>query len=190
MPTTLYHRDDTHTINNQTLRKLMEELANTDGDSGYLYVEDDLDLTADVYIRHADGSRTTVQLNAVDRWIVYGQDGTTLFEDTWDCPETDLETTDALEITVVLTPLGYIPEVTTFISQRLGVTKLKAATWTFYHEVYYEAYTDVRVLWDRHATEAHNTRIEGIETEAEVLLTPILSTQQQNGDVKLTWVYE
>lgn len=126
---TRYNRSDQHTVNGLTAYKLgiTESAANFYD----FQVGGDFPVTwrSDVYIRHVDESETTLGLDVAS--TVRSSGGHGLQNGTWNCPATDLVPTDAIKVIekMIITDLGTFSH--TFITEQLGMYKLKAVTWTF-----------------------------------------------------------
>ena len=130
-----YPNINDQTVNTVTGKVLNQEYGST---SGILYFSDPTSPTqtpyysVDVYVLHADGSTTTLGTGvAVAAGNTFGMN-----YGTWDCPETSLASTDALEIVWhVYNALGSAQFVS--VTEQLGITKLNASTWS----VGYNSYT-------------------------------------------------
>ncbi len=85
-------------------------------------------------------------------------------DDPWDCPETDLETTDAIYVRMRLRTSGW--KFQYFITEQLGADVLNASTWTFYRYIWRnypdpgEGWTTGKCFYD---TETFDTRITGFQ---------------------------
>jgi hypothetical protein len=102
--------------------------------TAYFYVQ--------VWVRHADGSKTLVQ-----DWYLIGirdVDGEGYQSKDWSCPETPINTTDAILI-ITKCVAGTIEAMVSHFTEQLGGTKLNSATWTFTlytRRLYRSAYND------------------------------------------------
>jgi len=140
-----YMRSDQHTVNNLTAYILGTAQSNTLEEVScctvtqsryYFYIG------IRVYVVHADGSEEEITPGeSVARAPMgTGADYTGMISATWDCPETDLEPTDAIKIDVrtICGPAWDESSASThatFITEQLGATKLDASTWTVYYRV-------------------------------------------------------
>ena len=183
---TRYFRSDQHTVNDLTAYVLGTAQTDTSENIGALNDTDaDMPSTVGVrvFVRHADGSEdeltdgTWTQIE-VSRTSA----GSGIQSVTWDCPETTLDSTDAIHLVVRVSVSGGTSDTADFITEQLGATKLEAATWTFY-------------LWTDNISRAipsttahfywgdadHNSRIEGFSWSV------VVAVKKAIGD-GLTWV--
>ncbi len=129
---TFHFRGDQHTISGQ----LGYKLGTSQGDTIIHVALGPLLLgiatyscNSDVYIRHVDGSETLLGSSIASTSLTTDPGG--YLDGTWNCPETDLVTTDAIKI-VERTILEGGTATETWITDQLGWTKLNATTWTFH----------------------------------------------------------
>lgn len=130
---TRYYRSDTHEVNGLSANQL--KLTNTDSNDavtfgGLTNFPGGLgsDYYDNVYIKHSDGTETVLATRAAltDRLgFSHGYQ-----EAAWSCPETELSSGDALKI-VSFVHMGNFPMERVFITEKLGATRLNAATWNF-----------------------------------------------------------
>ena len=137
---TRYFRSDTETIDTTTYRKLGTSLSGTGASvsqsgTGYA-LPPSCQIGVRVYILKSDG--TKIELTSNVSAIVYLQYPTSksLRSATWNCPETDLDSTDRVLIEVYLDNgvSGWVKK-GSWVTEQLGATKLDSATWIFYYWV-------------------------------------------------------
>lgn len=130
---TRYMRGDQHTINGLTAYVLNTTQSDSQqAMSSFLSGSQDYVLKwgIRVWIRHDDNSETELTDGTWTQIEVSrSSNGEGLQSDTWDCPETNLATTDAIRVTV---RENFETKTTNFITEQIGVTQLDSATWTFY----------------------------------------------------------
>lgn len=167
---TWYFRGDQHTVNGVTGYKLTTsnsssgsnfdagELAPGCGGGSYDF---------DIIRVENDGTETTIGSARAETTRSSGGEG--IQSATWSCPETYLETTDAIKIVARVTIIGLTIETRTFITSQLGATKLDTATWTFYRYSFYGCvpfpsnpglYENIGKIY--HGDSSHATRTTGI----------------------------
>jgi hypothetical protein len=157
-----YPNINDQTVNTVTGKVLNQEYGST---SGILYFSDPTSPTqtpyysVDVYVLHADGSTTTLGTGvAVAAGNTFGMN-----YGTWDCPETSLASTDALEIVWhVYNALGSAQLVS--VTEQLGITKLNASTWSvgYYVSVSYYSPGSTYRYYLRYGTSTYATGITNI----------------------------
>lgn len=159
MATTLYHRTDFHAVNGLYAQKLLNTQGDQPGllDLGLFETQEDVIYQAYVYIRHQNGSRTTLGAPvALDYYVRKAVNG--ISEATWACPGANLAQTDALEVHEIIDSLEFTGEY--WVTPQLGAVRLGESTWTWYRWINFRPseYAELRY---GHPT--YNTRIEGIE---------------------------
>ena len=159
---TFYCRSDTHTINGLNAYKLSEtasasEIYDADnqlnGSTAYWWFT--------IIIRHADSSETTIASLVAE--TVRSSVGFGVQSATWNCPETNIVSTDALKIIITEYKSAGVAHEMVFVSEQLGWDKLNAATWTCYRYTYWQ-FVDfqtipVRTYWGN----SDDTYISGID---------------------------
>jgi len=129
---TRYYRSDKQTVNGLYAYKL--DTSNSASIQMISLVEPISNGTghysSSVYIRHSNG--TTTQLGTQVAMTIRSANGGGMQSATWNCPETSLSSTDAIQIEefVDIDYGFYTSEY--FITEQLGWSKLNSATWTFY----------------------------------------------------------
>jgi hypothetical protein len=146
----LYPLNTSHTINSKTGYQLVTYQGSipigysysSNNSYGYIY---SITTAFDIFIVHSDGSETQIG-SGISSYaqVLEGGDGGGLINATWNCPETNMEITDAIKVvlnidTWAYTYLGsdahfYLS--LSFITNRLGWTKLKSSTWDMYRYIY------------------------------------------------------
>jgi len=164
---TRYFRGDQHTINGLTAYVLGTAQTDTSTNIGAL---NDLEANMPssvgvrVFVRHADGSEDELTDGTYNEIMVQRTHaGSGIQTVAWDCPETPLDPTDAIHLSVRVYVSRGTSTYADFVTEQLGATQLDAATWTFY------LWTDNITSEPRHYTTAHfywgdadhNSRIEG-----------------------------
>ena len=135
LPHTLFMRGDQHTINLLTAYKLWKPQSNT---MRYYYESKPIyELSAEwgiqVWKRSQSGTETPISADKVAQ-VTRTIPGQGLQSATWNCPETTLSSTDAIVVRVYQRFEGFSWQLAaTFITPRLGATKLNATTWTVYY---------------------------------------------------------
>jgi hypothetical protein len=162
---TRYFRGDTHTINGLTAYKLLTtqstipECTVMNTYSGNFLITHYLGIRA--WKRASNGSETEIGTAGTIKAIASGFDSG-LISGSWSVPATALDPTDAIVVRVYgdfFTPPTTLLK--TFITERLGTSGLRDATWTVYYylERYYSAslnQTEYRFCFDN----GYNSRIE------------------------------
>ena len=156
---TRYFRSDTHTINSLLAKKLLTSRSGTLGSLVCTLgggAEPDGSISASIYIRHSNGSETTIAEGVAGRSTYPGPG-------TWSCPQTALSAGDAIKVVLTIDMADVYEEVgpasasATFITEQLvDATQLDAATWSFY---YYAEWTGFDQITLRFDTATYNTRI-------------------------------
>ena len=116
--------------------------------------------SSDVVVRHADGSETTIGTKIAQVSRVTNTEG--IRSASWTCPLTSLFSTDAVVIKVYdkYGAAGAWNLRATFITERLGASRLDNVAWTFYYHTCrlfdgFDTYGDF--MW---GTSTYNSRIE------------------------------
>lgn len=130
----------------------------------YTYVDDTVFYGVDVVKREADGTETVLG-SKVAIWsgsISSLYDSPGLYAAAWGCPQTALESTDAIVVRVyqkVGVP-GVWNLTREFITEQLGAQSLDSATWIVYY--YVDATADVSYVYTifYHGIATYNSRIE------------------------------
>ena len=165
---TRYHRSDQHTINGLSAYQLKTSNSSSVvySDLGGLFIDPVCYWRSDVYVRHSNGNEDLIGSDVAE--VSRNGDGEGYQSNTWNCPETNLATTDALKIVEKIV-IESESVTRSFITEQLGATKLEASTWTFIRYTYIvinespyppEMEVEARLY---HGDASHATRIEGIE---------------------------
>jgi len=136
---TRYMRSDQHTVNGLTALVLgltntatYSRFADSGSDSPRVY------WGIRVWKREADGTETEVTAGTPVA-VVSRTSGSGVQSATWDCPQTALNSDDAVVVRVYSrVGSGAWNARATFITEQLGASQLDSATWTVY---YYTGYT-------------------------------------------------
>jgi len=161
---TRYMRSDQHTINGLTAYKLSTTQSASSiyasrtimGEvSGYWGIR--------VWKRPSGGVETEITSGSPVAIVSRSSDGYGLQSNTWSCPQTSLESTDAIVVRVYhgnTNPPQYLAR--TFITEQLNASQLDVALWTVYYYTYrsYDAGTDITTLRFYHGSSGYNSRIE------------------------------
>src|SRR3989304_5203568 len=159
---TRYFRSDTHTINGLNAYQL--KTTNTSSPPATTFgaeheLEDGATFRANVYKRASGGGETLIA-SAVGS-VYRGTVGEGIQSATWSCPQTALDSTDAIKVVLEIILDGEGSNTRTFITEQLNASQVDAATWTFY---FYTNLYDTGYSYDHqilHGTATHNSRIEG-----------------------------
>ena len=167
---TLYHRSDTHTVNGLNAYKLEET---NSASNGYFGIDIVGTITgyykSDVKIRHSDGSETIIGSNVAQTSRSSNDEG--YQSATWSCPQTQLNSGDALLIKECALLSSYTGE-RQFITKQLDYLGLASATWTFtrwttwYNYLFMGNYRTKALI--RHGSSSYATRVSGVELQQYV----------------------
>ena len=132
---TRYMRGDTHTING-----LLAYALNTTQSNTAKNVKKSSGLLKDaywgirVYKRDSGGSETEITSGTPVAEVIRSAAGQGIQSNTWDCPETALDSTDAIIVKVYhkWTAESWVL-IDTFITPQLGAETLDSSTWTVYY---------------------------------------------------------
>lgn len=166
---TFYFRSDYHTVNGLYGRQLKTSQSSTDDYDSYF---DTGNYTVSwgirVKIKHVGGG-TTELTSGSPVAIVNRTAGSSLQEgyqnNTWSCPETALETTDAILIIMYVTdPLDPWLQAAQYVSPQLGANVLNASSWNVYYYTWWDS--DGDYTWSRFyfGIFYHHSRIENVIT--------------------------
>lgn len=166
---TFYFRSDYHTVNGLYGRQLKTSQSSSDDYDSYF---DTGNYTVSwgirVKIRHVGGG-TTELTSGSPVAIVNRTAGSSLQEgyqnNTWSCPETALETTDAILITMYVTdPVDPWLQAGQYITPQLGANTLNASSWNVYYYTWWDS--DGSYTWSRFyfGIFYHDSRIENVIT--------------------------
>lgn len=130
---TLYHRNTSHLINTLTARQLINIQGATYVSVAATNTPNTVIFTSDVFVRSVGG--TEVQIGSVVAQIeLSATDTGSLRSATFNAPETELVSTDAVRVNERITNTSFTnlrtPE--SFITIQLNSALLNAVTWTFY----------------------------------------------------------
>lgn len=138
LPPPLYMRSDQHTVNNATMYKLVENHTQTGSSVNCSITDPENEACCywgvRVWRRSEAGVETEITSGSPVAVVSRGASGLGLQSATWDCPNTNLSSTDCLVVRVYYkfdwtsyTQCGQ------FISLQLNATSLEARTWTVYY---------------------------------------------------------
>jgi hypothetical protein len=123
-----------------------------------------------VWKRASDGTETEITSGSPVAVVERNTDAEGMQSNTWNCPETSLETTDAIVVRVYINvaDLGWGSAVANFITAQLGASKLDAATWTVYYWTKRVWQSANAYLWGyyRWGDTNYNSRIENFTWSA------------------------
>jgi len=169
---TRFMRGDQHTVNG-----LLAYALNTTQSSTEKYVKKSLNLLKDaywgirVYKRDSEGTETQITSDVV-AVVTRSSAGSGIQSNTWNCPETALDSTDAIVVKVYHKwTAGSWVEIAKFTTPQLGAETLDSSTWTVYYwtKQQYSGFPIPRGVdsWFYWGTSTYNSRIVGFDwTEA------------------------
>jgi hypothetical protein len=130
-----------------------------------------------VFVRHADGSETELTAGTPVAQVSRTASGSGIQSNTWNCPQTVLQSTDAIVVRVYLkSGTGAWNEVAVFITEQLNAQSLDAMKWTVYY--YTSKYRDVEGAWYwafYFGTSTYNSRIENFGWAPAGILVRIIA---------------
>jgi hypothetical protein len=156
---TRYMRSDTWTVNGLSAYKLGLEQTTT---------EVKVDVSSDapmwgirVWKRSAAGVETEITGGTPVAIVVRTATDSGIQSNTWSCPETSLNPTDAIVVRVYIFDGENWQLAATFITEQLNASKLNAATWTVYYYTVYSTYLLKASFY--FGTSHYNSRIENFQ---------------------------
>lgn len=164
---TYYFRSDFHTINGLYGNQLKTSQSSIDDYYSYFDTGNySVSWGIKVYVRAVTGESTELT-SGTPVAQVNRTAGDSLQEgyqnNTWSCPETALETTDAVQVVLYVTdPLDPWLVAGTFVTPQLGANVLNASSWNVYYYTWWDS--DGSYTWGRFyfGIFYHNSRIENI----------------------------
>lgn len=166
---TRYKRGDTHTVNLITAYKLgttQSTLPNT-----FSLCASPGTGAQNVYwgirIFRRQGNGNTIEIGSSGTYkaqVSRDSDGEGIQSATWVCPETTLDTQDAIQVVVYQNLGGWTPAAT-FVTEQLGSTKLATSTWTVYYYTrrYYDLFEDYTCGFYYWGDSTYDSRIENFK---------------------------
>lgn len=165
---TRYMRSDQHTVNGVTAYKLGTAQTAV---AQYYYSETSgsrsVSWGIQVFKVTAGGSQSEITGGTPVAVVTRTTSGSGMQSATWNCPETQLSSTDAILVQVYMR-FGTASWMlcAEFITEQLGASKLDSATWTVYYHTTRGVYVDeMGQPWTygyfRWGTSTYNSRIEG-----------------------------
>jgi hypothetical protein len=190
---TRYFRSDTQTVNGLTAYKLGTEQSATAESKGIGsgYPAQGAYVGIRVWKRSNAGVETEITAGTPVAVASKGSLTTAIVSATWDCPQTSLDTTDAIVVRVYgRWGTGAWNLLAEFITEQLGATILNAVTWTVYYSISYRRYVDpdtgeitYTAGWN-FGTTTYNSRIENFTWTSAA---PPAVAKKTMGD-GLTWI--
>lgn len=179
-PETRYMRSDQHTINGLTAYKLGIAQSTTYGicsEQAYDLVRYDWGIR--VWKRSSGGTETEITSGIPVATVYRTSVGAGIQSNTWACPQTTLDSTDAIVVRVYGKLSAWIL-LRTFITEQLDAQQLDSSTWTVYYytQLSYDPIEELYnyVFW--HGTSTYNSRIENFSWTP---ITPVEVSKQHTG---------
>ena len=195
---TRYMRSSEHTVNGLTTYHL--DITQTSS-----YLEKNSSINGQkpctwgirVWKRDSDGIETEITNGSKVATVSRSENGQGMQNNTWNCPQTSLTSTDAIVIRVYVSFAGggdnLLGEI---VTEQLNASQLESATWTVYYWTRRDWNPPFTNAYWRFGDPTHNSRIEnfnyrkGNKYTAEVEFTGLSNTEywiQLNWTLKIAW---
>jgi len=164
---TRYMRGDKHTVNNLEAYKL-----STSQSATQITYSDEASGAGTVYWgirvwkRNANGTETEITGATPVAQVSRSSDGEGMQSNTWSCPQTSLQETDAIVARVYMKfGSGSWQQCSTFITEQLEAAQLDPTQWAvhYYTWRYYASYEKTTYGFFKWGTSAYNSRIANFE---------------------------